>query len=397
MIFPIDSLALEYRELGLLLAVLIGFGFGFVLERAGFGQSTKLAAQFYLHDMTVFKVMFSAIVTAMLGLVIAPGLGWTDLGALSRQIVSWTYLWPMLIGGLLLGAGFIISGYCPGTSVVAAASGNIDGIFAFIGVVLGSLIYSEIQPQIAAFHNSGELGALFLYEIIGLPAPVLAFLIVLMAVGCFIGAEKVERIFTSRLGATGPAQPPKRAGRRLAFAGLTMAALVGLGTLIVPVSATEAPLNDVEIVNVEVLAQRISDEPWSVRILDIRSQEDCSAGRVAGSECIPEEQIANLGIPYAPSDRDLVVITAEASDDIPTEIRGYRGKIFKLEEGFQGWKEFALTEPEPPASGPQSDEYKRFLLRSSLYQALTGVKQAPPPPVPVKVYIPKKKKGGSCS
>ena len=55
------------RELGLVVAVLIGFGFGFVLERAGFGRANKLAGQFYGTDMTVLKVMFSAIVTAMLG------------------------------------------------------------------------------------------------------------------------------------------------------------------------------------------------------------------------------------------------------------------------------------------------------------------------------------------
>ena len=126
MIFPFETLNLAQREVGLVIAVLIGFGFGFVLERAGFGRATKLAAQFYFSDMTVFKVMFSAIVTAMLGLVIVSGMGFADIGEISRQIVSWTWFWPMLTGGLLLGVGFIVSGYCPGTSVVAASSGNID-------------------------------------------------------------------------------------------------------------------------------------------------------------------------------------------------------------------------------------------------------------------------------
>ena len=65
MIFPFESLMDMYREFGLVGAVVIGFFFGFVLERAGFGRATTLAAQFYLTDMTVFKVMFSAIVTAM--------------------------------------------------------------------------------------------------------------------------------------------------------------------------------------------------------------------------------------------------------------------------------------------------------------------------------------------
>ena len=130
-------------ELGLVVAVVIGIGFGFVLERSGFGRSTKLAAQFYLRDMTVFKVMFTAIVTAMLGLVAAAGLGFVDLRAISESIVSWTFVWPMLIGGVVLGIGFIVSGYCPGTSLVASASGNVDGMAAFAGVIVGTLIYAE--------------------------------------------------------------------------------------------------------------------------------------------------------------------------------------------------------------------------------------------------------------
>jgi hypothetical protein len=86
----------------------IGFGFGFALEKAGFGNSCKLAAQFYLHDMTVLKVMFTAIVVAMVLLFAAGGLALVDF---DRIYVNETYLWPGLLGGLLLGAGFIIGGY----------------------------------------------------------------------------------------------------------------------------------------------------------------------------------------------------------------------------------------------------------------------------------------------
>jgi len=137
MTLPIQALAERWHEAALLTAGLIGFAFGFVLERAGFGRSTKLAAQFYLYDMTVFKVMFGAIVTAMLGVVLASGLGLVDLGSLSAGAVSYTFIWPMLVGGLLLGIGFIISGYCPGTSLVGAASGHLDAVVTMTGVGIG--------------------------------------------------------------------------------------------------------------------------------------------------------------------------------------------------------------------------------------------------------------------
>ncbi len=75
------------------------------------------------------------------------------LGAGRHQprVASWwsasTFLWPMLVGGLLLGVGFIISGYCPGTSLVAAASGAVDGMLAFVGVVIGSVLFGMAYPD----------------------------------------------------------------------------------------------------------------------------------------------------------------------------------------------------------------------------------------------------------
>src|SRR5512134_3426669 len=91
--------------------LVIGFFFGFVLERAGFGNARNLAAQFYLHDMRVLKVMFTAIVTAMLLIFLASAVGLVDF---ARVWVPPTYFWPGVLGGFVLGVGFIIGGYCPG-------------------------------------------------------------------------------------------------------------------------------------------------------------------------------------------------------------------------------------------------------------------------------------------
>ncbi len=108
---------------------MIGIGFGFFLEQAGFGSARKLTNQFYFKDMAVFRVMFTAIVTAMLGLFYLSALGWVDL---SLVYISPTYLWPQIVGGLLLGVGFIVGGYCPGTSMVAVATGKLDAL-VFVG------------------------------------------------------------------------------------------------------------------------------------------------------------------------------------------------------------------------------------------------------------------------
>ena len=139
MIFPI----LPAHELGLVFAVVSGFGFGFVLERAGFGRAQKLVGQFYGYDMSVFKVMFSAVVTAMLVVVLASVLGLTDFKLIADHATSSTLLLPMFAGGMLLGMGFIMSGYCPGTSYVAMASGKIDGLFTVLGTIIGLVTWSS--------------------------------------------------------------------------------------------------------------------------------------------------------------------------------------------------------------------------------------------------------------
>ncbi len=171
-------------------AVLSGFGFGFVLERAGFGSSRKLAAQFYLRDMTVLKVMFSAIVTAMLGLVALRAVGLVDMEAV---YVNPTFLGPQVVGGLVFGVGFAIGGYCPGTSVVAAATGKLDAVAFLAGAAMGILGFAGSYPALQRFATSGGGKRQFLMDLLHLPYGVVAILVTLLALAMFAGAEWIER------------------------------------------------------------------------------------------------------------------------------------------------------------------------------------------------------------
>jgi uncharacterized membrane protein YedE/YeeE len=236
MSFPIsyladfDSLGGMPRIVGLAVAILVGVAFGFVLERAGFGRAQKLVGQFYGTDMTVLKVMFTGIVSAMLGAVILSGVGLLDLAAV--QFNYPTFLWPMIAGGLLLGVGFVVSGYCPGTSFVAAASGKLDGVGTVLGVVAGSLLYAEVEPRLGGLQNSGKLGTFTLSRLLHLRPPLVAALVVALALAAFAVAERVEQKVSGRAQAT-PSRP-----RRWVFAGLATLAVVALATLAFPTSAT---------------------------------------------------------------------------------------------------------------------------------------------------------------
>jgi uncharacterized protein len=182
-------------ETSLVLAFLLGTGFGFFLERAGFGSARKLAAQFYLYDMSVFKVMFTAIVTAMLGVTYLGWIGWLDLG---QVYLVPTHLVPQLVGGLVLGVGFVIGGYCPGTSVASLATGRVDGLVYAGGILAGTLVYAEVYPWIKGFVNSNAMGQVTLPEVFDLPWGLVVFAVVLIAVGGFYAATLIERRFEDK-------------------------------------------------------------------------------------------------------------------------------------------------------------------------------------------------------
>jgi len=93
---------------GLVAGLLLGVAFGFILERGGLGDPKKLTGLFYLQDFTMLKVMFTAIALAAAGIGVLALLGVMDL---SQIAVQPTYLWPQIVGGLVLGAGFALGGY----------------------------------------------------------------------------------------------------------------------------------------------------------------------------------------------------------------------------------------------------------------------------------------------
>lgn len=173
----------------LLVAFLTGIGFGFFLERAGFGSARKLAAQFYFTDMTVFKVMFSAVVTALLGLFWLSWVGFLDL---SQVYLLPSYPLPQAVGGLIFGVGFVSGGYCPGTSCVAASTGKLDGIVHIGGMITGILLFGELFPVLQGFYESNALGQVTLGGLFGIPENVMVFLIVALAVAGFAVAGMIE-------------------------------------------------------------------------------------------------------------------------------------------------------------------------------------------------------------
>ena len=190
MMAPFYELGRFGDSTGLVIAVLLGIAFGWFLEQGGMGNARKLSGQFYLTDLSVLKLMFSAILTAMLGLF---WLSWAGLLDLSRVYVPETFVAPQLVGGLVFGVGFVVGGLCPGTSCVAAATGRRDGFALIAGMLAGVFVFGEAFPVIGGFANSTARGAWTLPQALGLSHGTVVGIIVAAALGVFAGAEWLER------------------------------------------------------------------------------------------------------------------------------------------------------------------------------------------------------------
>jgi rhodanese-related sulfurtransferase len=277
-----------------LVYLLIGFAFGYVLEIAGFGNSKKLAAQFYFTEMTVLKVMFTAIVVGMVLIYGASAIGLLDVNLIW---INPTYLWPGIVGGVIMGVGFILGGFCPGTSIVAAATAKIDGIFFVLGAFFGIFLFGETVDLYDVFWNSSFMGRFTLDQWLGIPTGWVVLGVVFMAIFMFWGAEQLERIF----GGKEPNREPKmRFVGAGALVGLALVVLaVGQPTVaerwesIAPVKEAELEARMVQLQPGEVL-HTMHDHKLKLMILDVRSEADYNQFHLADAQHIPLDQIQSI-------------------------------------------------------------------------------------------------------
>ena len=256
---------------GLMVALVLGFWFGFLLERAGFGSPRKLASIFYFKDFAVLKVMFTTIVVAMLLLLYSSLFGWLDL---DKIYILPTYIWPYIIGGLLLGVGFIMGGYCPTTSLVATVSGRFDGLIFIVGMMVGAVVFAELFPAIKGLYTAGNMGNMRLPEFFHLSSGVIAFAVCLMAIGALWLGEKAEKKF-------GGAPPPENPSKRFKWIGAATLVFLGFVLMIagpgVGTKGDETVAPEIPVVHQEVLqpTPEASKAPEGIEGIIIADDEGC--------------------------------------------------------------------------------------------------------------------------
>lgn len=393
----------------IVVALIIGFFFGLALERAGFGSSRRLAGIFYFTDMTVLKVMFTALISAMLGLALFERLGILDP---ATQIYYMpTFYGTSIVAGLIFGAGFVIGGWCPGTAAVGLASGKLDALFFLVGGVIGSIIFNELYPVIKALaawgqsgqSSFGQAGLAFVYDNLGISKQGFALIFTLVAVVSFWVAEYIEQ---RRL------DPDEKRGffnqpvLKALSAGLIMFAFV---LLLAPspvahqqtqiagrtarlssetVESAKTYLSAIEDaedhVDPELLAEHLYGKDPGVIAVDVRPSNEYSVFHIRGA--------VNVLLPDLPEfagghkDKRMIVLYSNGMTH-PAQARdqlyrlGYRN-VYILTDGLSGFLEHCLK-PVSLRNSPVSEEVSRQIRawRSYFLNTSSGVTAVQETPV----------------
>lgn len=173
-----------------IIAILIGIAFGFVLEASGFSSSRKLAGQFYGYDFAVLKVFFTAALVSVIGVYYMDYLGYLDV---TQLYVHPFYLWGAIIGGVIMGVGFVAAGFCPGTSLCAVAIGKIDAIVYVGGIMVGVFIFSEMYTFFEPIYNGYFYGNVTLEDSLGINPYWFVFIFSMIAIVAFVVADMVRK------------------------------------------------------------------------------------------------------------------------------------------------------------------------------------------------------------
>jgi len=378
--FGTDQLVMGPTAGTFLAALVLGLFFGFALERAGFGSSRKLAGIFYFRDMTVLRVMFTALITAMLGLSLIVALGWLDLE-------SQVYLLPTIYGaqaagGLIFGIGFALSGWCPGTAAVGTASGKLDAVVFLVGVVVGAIVFNETYGWTAALRGDDARDVLVAF---GLPHGLFALLFTLAAVGAFFFAEWIER----QAGGDG------RYLNSTFLRGFSVVlVIVAVAVFILPsepgaaspaaVTISErALLESIEAAEDHVEPEELADalmrgEPGLV-VVDVRSPAEFAAYSIPGAVNVPLPELVDYLAPY--KNRGRIVLYSNGMTH-PAQARdalarlGYQN-VFMLTDGLQGFLDRCLKpvslrrEPLPPEEAERVRAWRAFLLDGTRWATKT--------------------------
>ena len=171
--------------MSLVYGLITGILFGLILQRSGILNYGKQVGALRLIDMTVFKLMLTAIVVGSIGIYL-----FKDLGVITLSLKA-TSIGAQVVGGLIFGVGWALLGYCPGISAGALGEGRVDAFWGILGMLFGGAVYAIIYPAMKKYIISiGQFGKISLPQILGINHWIVIIIIGVLTILLFVYFEK---------------------------------------------------------------------------------------------------------------------------------------------------------------------------------------------------------------
>ncbi len=283
------------NEFNYLIALIMGIGFGFALEQAGFSSTKKLVGLFYGYDFTVLKVFFTAGVTAMIGILLLSHLGLLNI---EFVFVNPFFVRSAIVGGIIMGAGFIVGGFCPGTSVCAAAIGKVDAMAFVLGSGMGVWAFMEAFPLLEEFYKADAQGAVLISDFFNVSRSTWAIILTIVALLAFVAVTLVQQKVTNEKADWSRANIFKT----VKWSALPIAILIFIAATPTRDEFVMAKLEKKaktgecapKLIDADKLAYELINNYYAYNLIDIRSKEEYDSFHIATAINIPLEQLKNL-------------------------------------------------------------------------------------------------------
>jgi hypothetical protein len=372
-------------QLNLIVAFVVGIAFGMILEQAGFSSSRRLTGLFYGYDFTVLRVFFTAAITAIIGVTLLERFGFLDTGLI---YVNTMFFLPAIVGGICMGVGFIVGGYCPGTSMCALSIGKLDAMVYVGGGLLGVFLYAELYPLISSFAVSTDWGPIYVYDSLAMSKGLFSFLLIIVAIGAFSLTSRLEK----RINKDAPSNAFPRLAHMATGVAAFIIALILLwlpnrqGEILSEVSNPDyKPMHPVTLTSSDELAFRILDRDTRLILFDVRPAQEYAHAALPGSNNLAVSDLFKKEADLLLAGKhNLKVFISQNGQEakraaLVADRLGYTN-ISILEEGFEGFRKAMLTENSPPIINVRWDQdvvHFRSVARVKLLKMMEEAKSKP--------------------
>lgn len=176
----------EFAGQQLVLGLIFGVIFGFLLQKGGVAKYHILLGVLLLEDFTVVKVMLTAIIVGSIGIFSLYAMGLVKLHIKPTRYAA------NILGGVVFGVGFALIGYCPGTGAAALGQGNWDALAGIAGLMIGSYLFAEMSGWLGkTLMKIGDRGELMLPEMVGVRLSTFLLIFIPLLIASLVAVDQL--------------------------------------------------------------------------------------------------------------------------------------------------------------------------------------------------------------